>query len=167
MLTNTTNSVSLNPCLLDLVYWSMSSATATRMRCPYCTHDETSVLESRIGSDQRSMRRRRQCTKCGKRFTTYERAEGIDLFVIKKNGEREPFDREKVKKGLMKATWKRPISMEEIEALIDGIEQKLRVKDSTEVKSWEIGKLVMNRLRKIDPVSISKPLKISVRKYTN
>jgi len=123
------------------------------MKCPYCGHDDTSVLESRVASDQESMRRRRQCVKCDKRFTTYERTEGVDLTVIKKNGERQNFDREKIKKGLMKATWKRPISMEEIEGLISEVEKKLRQKDSTQVKSWEIGKLVMNRLRKIDPVS--------------
>lgn len=123
------------------------------MKCPYCGHDDTSVLESRVAVDQASMRRRRACVKCEKRFTTYERVEGVDLTVIKKSGERESFDREKIKKGLMKATWKRPISMEEIESLIAEVEKKLRRKASTEVKSWEIGKLVMNRLRKIDQIS--------------
>jgi transcriptional repressor NrdR len=123
------------------------------MKCPYCGHEDTSVLESRVAPDQESMRRRRCCVKCQKRFTTYERAEGVDLTVIKKNGERQPFDREKIRKGLMKATWKRPISVEDIDALIGEVEKKLRRKESTVVKSWEIGKLVMNRLRKIDPVS--------------
>ncbi len=123
------------------------------MKCPYCGHEDTSVLESRVAPDQESMRRRRCCVKCQKRFTTYERTEGIDITVIKKNGERQSFDREKIRKGLMKATWKRPISMEEIDALISEVEKKLRLKQSTVVKSWEIGKLVMNRLRKIDPVS--------------
>ncbi len=123
------------------------------MKCPYCMHDDTSVLESRVAADQTSMRRRRQCMKCEKRFTTYERVEGVDLTVVKKNGDREPFDREKVKKGVMKATWKRPLSIEDIDALIDEVERKLRLRDSTEVKSWEVGKLVMNRLRKTDPVS--------------
>lgn len=123
------------------------------MRCPYCSHDDSVVLESRIVPDQATMRRRRQCEKCEKRFTTYERVEGVDLTVVKKNGEREPFDREKIKKGVMKATWKRPISVEDIEALIEEIERKLRIKNTNEIKSWEIGKLVMNRLRKVDPVS--------------
>jgi len=123
------------------------------MRCPYCSHPESSVLESRVVVDQTGIRRRRQCARCGKRFTTYERVEGLDLSVVKKNGERQSFDREKIRKGLMKATWKRPVSIEQIEQLLDDVERKLRLKESTEVKSWEVGNLVMNRLRKIDPVS--------------
>lgn len=123
------------------------------MQCPYCSFADSVVLESRVVSDDPSIRRRRQCEKCDKRFTTYERVEGVDLFVIKKNGERESFDREKVKKGLTKATWKRPLSMEDIDTLINEVEKKLRLKNTKEIKSWEIGKLVMNRLRKIDPVS--------------
>jgi transcriptional repressor NrdR len=123
------------------------------MQCPYCGNPDSAVLESRLGTDSASMRRRRQCGKCGKRFTTYERVEGVDLTVIKKNGEKQLFDREKIKKGLMKATWKRPISMEDVELLIEEVERKLRIRNSNEIKSWEIGKLVMNRLRKIDPVS--------------
>jgi len=123
------------------------------MKCPYCGNAGTSVLESRIGADQEALRRRRQCAKCEKRFTTYERVEGVDLFVRKKSGETEQFDREKVKKGIVKATWKRPVSLEDIEALIVEVERKLRLRASKEVKSWEIGNMVMNRLRKIDPVS--------------
>lgn len=125
----------------------------TGMQCPYCSYDDSAVLESRVVTDSSSMRRRRQCSKCGKRFTTYERVEGVDLTVVKKNGETQPFDREKIRKGLMKATWKRPISLENIEQLIEEIERKLRLRETNEIKSWEIGKLVMNRLRKIDPVS--------------
>lgn len=123
------------------------------MQCPYCSFPDSAVLESRVTPNTCTMRRRRQCSKCSKRFTTYERVEGVDLAVIKKNGERELFDREKIKKGLMKATWKRPISMEDVERLIEEVERKLRLRDSNEIKSWEIGKMVMNRLRKIDPVS--------------
>ena len=123
------------------------------MQCPYCSYDDSAVLESRVVTDSSSMRRRRQCSKCGKRFTTYERVEGVDLVVVKKNGETQPFDREKIRKGVMKATWKRPISLENIEQLIEEIERKLRLKETNEINSWEIGKLVMNRLRKIDPVS--------------
>lgn len=126
---------------------------ASCMQCPYCSFADSVVLESRVVSDDPSIRRRRQCEKCDKRFTTYERVEGVDLIVIKKNGERESFDREKVKKGLTKATWKRPLSMEDIDTLINEVEKKLRLKNTKEIKSWEIGKLVMNRLRKIDPVS--------------
>lgn len=122
------------------------------MKCPYCNNAESSVLESRI-ADEQTIRRRRQCLACSKRFTTYERVEGVDLNVIKKNGQKELFDREKVKKGIMKATWKRPLSMEDIENVISDIEKKLRLRESTAIKSWEIGNLVMNRLRKMDPVS--------------
>lgn len=123
------------------------------MRCPYCHHTATSVLESRLTSDTESIRRRRTCDNCGKRFTTYERAEGVDLTVVKKNGEVEPFDREKFRKGIIKATWKRPVSMSDIEELIDDVERRLRVRKTTKIKSWEIGNLVMNRLKKLDPVA--------------
>lgn len=123
------------------------------MKCPYCSHTSTSVLESRIGMDLSSIRRRRVCDYCEKRFTTYERVEGIDLNVIKKDGSKESFSREKLKKGVLKATWKRPVSLEQIDAMVEEVEQKLRLKNSTEVKSWEIGKLVINRLKKLDPLS--------------
>jgi len=123
------------------------------MRCPYCGSDEHGVLESRVSEDGASMRRRRECEKCEKRFTTYERVEGVDLIVIKKNGEKEVFDREKVKKGLIKATWKRPVTMDQIEELIDEIEMMLRRRKSTEIKSWEVGNLVINRLKKIDDIA--------------
>ena len=123
------------------------------MRCPYCHHDDTSVVDSREAEDQTSIRRRRECDECDKRFTTYERVEGIDLKVIKKDGSKEDFSREKLKRGLVKATWKRPVSMADVEALIDEIEALLRRKRTSEVKSWEVGNLVINRLRKIDPLS--------------
>lgn len=123
------------------------------MQCPYCHHDNTNVLESRITEDGGAMRRRRECVKCGKRFTTYERAEGVDIKVVKKTGKVEDFDREKLKRGIMKATWKRPVSMEQIEGMVDEIERILRRKSSTEVRSWEIGNLVINRLKKIDPLA--------------
>jgi len=99
------------------------------------------------------MRRRPECPKCSKRFTTYERTEGVDIKVIKKSGKIEDFDREKLKRGIMKATWKRPVSMEQIEEMVDEVERILRRKTSTEVRSWEIGNLVINRLKKIDPLA--------------
>lgn len=123
------------------------------MQCPYCHHEDTSVLESRITAEGGAMRRRRECVKCSKRFTTYERAEGVDIRVVKKTGKVEDFDREKLKRGVMKATWKRPVSMEQIEAMVDEIERILRRKTTTEVRSWEIGNLVINRLKKIDPLA--------------
>lgn len=122
------------------------------MKCPYCGSTENSVLESRINDEGNSIRRRRECSACGKRFTTYERVEGIDLTVVKKDGSREAFDRDKIKKGLMKATWKRPVSIEDIDELIDDIELKLRRRQSREIKSWEIGNMVMTRLKKLDQV---------------
>ena len=123
------------------------------MRCPYCHHEDTSVVDSREAEDQTTIRRRRECGECDKRFTTYERVEGIDLKVIKKDGSKQDFRREKLKRGIVKATWKRPVSMAEIENLLDEIEALLRRKRTSEVKSWEIGNLVINRLRKIDPLS--------------
>lgn len=122
------------------------------MRCPYCASDNHSVLESRTSEDGTSIRRRRECEDCTKRFTTYERIEGVDVIVVKKDGSREAFDREKIKKGLMKATWKRPVSVEQIDDLITEVEMMLRRRKSTEVKSWEVGNLVINRLKKIDKV---------------
>lgn len=123
------------------------------MQCPYCHHEDTSVLESRITAEGGAMRRRRECVKCSKRFTTYERAEGVDIKVVKKSGKIEDFDREKLKRGVMKATWKRPVTMEQIEGMVDEIERILRRKNSTEVRSWEVGNLVINRLKKIDPLA--------------
>lgn len=123
------------------------------MKCPYCKATNICVIESRVAEDGDSIRRRRECNECGKRFTTYERAEGVDLYVLKKDGSVESFDREKIRKGLTKATWKRPVQMEDIEVMIDEVEKKLRARKSTTVKSWEIGEMVVNRLKKIDPLS--------------
>lgn len=123
------------------------------MRCPYCQNPDTSVLESRLAEDQAAIRRRRVCETCGKRFTTYERAEGVDLTVMKKDGAAEQFDREKLRKGIVKATWKRPVSMADIEELMNDIEKRLRLRTSTTIKSWEIGNMVMNRLKKLDRVA--------------
>ncbi len=123
------------------------------MKCPYCLKQDTNVIDSREAEDQSTIRRRRVCNSCAKRFTTYERVEGIDLKIIKKDGSRDNFDREKLRRGIVKATWKRPVSMAEIEDLINEVERKLRLKKTSEVKSWEVGNLVINRLRKIDKLS--------------
>jgi len=122
------------------------------MQCPYCQSLNHRVLESRITEDGKSIRRRRECDKCRKRFTTYERVEGVDLKVLKKDGHIEDFDREKIRRGLTKATWKRPVKTEEVEAIIDEVETKLRCRDSSTVRSWEIGSLVIRRLKKLDPL---------------
>ena len=123
------------------------------MLCPFCQSTNLSVVDSREAEEGGATRRRRKCNHCGRRFTTYERAEGIDLKVIKKSGVTESFNREKIKRGLVKATWKRPVSMQEIEDLINEVEAKLRVKGLREVKSWEIGNLVINRLKKLDKLA--------------
>lgn len=123
------------------------------MKCPYCGKASSFVVDSRESDDGTSIRRRRSCGECGKRFTTYERVEGIELKVIKKDGTKEEFNREKLRKGLAKATWKRPISMSQVDELIDDVERRLRQKNSLEVKSWEIGNLVIKRLRKLDELS--------------
>ena len=123
------------------------------MKCPYCGYDETKVIETREVGDTGVIRRRRACLSCEKRFTTYERVEGLDIYVIKKDGSREKFDREKVKRGIMKACEKRPISIEEVERVVEEIENEIRRKDSVEVTSREIGRLVMKKLRKLDHVA--------------
>lgn len=120
------------------------------MRCPYCASSNNGVLESRESEDGASLRRRRECGSCQKRFTTYERIEGVDLKVMKKDGSLEDFDREKVKRGLIKATWKRPVTLEQIDAIVDEVEKKLRVRTGITVRSYEIGKLVINRLKRLD-----------------
>ncbi|MCL4390209.1 MAG: transcriptional regulator NrdR [Patescibacteria group bacterium] len=121
------------------------------MKCPYCGANETEVVETRDG--EAATRRRRQCQKCGKRFTTYERVENVELIVIKKDGRREKFDRDKLHKGIVRATEKRPVATELIESIVDEIEQELRGKDTTEVSSKTIGNLVLKKLKKIDKVA--------------
>lgn len=123
------------------------------MKCPYCFDQQTCVIDSRLAEDQTTIRRRRKCEACDKRFTTYERVEGIDLKVLKKDGVKEEFSRDKLKRGIVKATWKRPVSMSDIDELIDEVERMLRNKRSSEVKSWEVGNLVINRLKKLDKLS--------------
>lgn len=123
------------------------------MRCPYCHSPETSVLDSRDSEDLATIRRRRECLRCQKRFTTYERVENIDLVVIKKDGRRESFDRNKLLGGVLKACEKRPISRELIESIVDKVELELRNLDSTEIPSQKIGELVMRKLRSLDKVA--------------
>lgn len=123
------------------------------MRCPYCGVLDVGVLESRLAEDSTSVRRRRECNRCNKRFTTYERVESLDMVVLKKDGRKENYNREKLKKGLIKATWKRTVSMSDIEKMLDEIERKLRARKSTEFKSEELGRLILNRLKKLDLAS--------------
>jgi transcriptional repressor NrdR len=123
------------------------------MKCPYCSHFDTAVLDSRDSEDLASIRRRRECLKCEKRFTTYERVDTIDLVVLKKDGTREQFDRDKLLAGLMKATEKRSVGVEEIERTVDAIERELRRKDTVEIPSKTVGEIVMRKLRALDKVA--------------
>lgn len=123
------------------------------MRCPYCGYKEDKVVDSRANREQTAIRRRRQCLKCGKRFTTYEYVEEVSLMVIKKDGRREPFDRKKVLTGIMKACEKRPISLEKMEEIVSQVEHAIQKRSEREVKSSLIGELVMEKLRKLDDVA--------------
>ena len=123
------------------------------MKCPYCTNDTTEVVETRDNDDLSVTRRRRECAKCGKRFTTYERVETVQLVVLKKSGERESFDREKLARGIRKAAEKTSVSHTQIEQIVDEIERELRGADSIEIDSKTIGEMVAVRLKKKDKVA--------------
>src|SRR3989338_9789078 len=123
------------------------------MKCPYCGHIEDKVIDSRGAGDGEVIRRRRECLKCGKRFTTYESIELTPLMVIKKDGRREPFDRKKVLGGLIKACEKRPVSVEQLESPVDDLERDLLKRFEREVSSSEVGQWVMERLHTIDEVA--------------
>lgn len=122
------------------------------MMCPYCKHDETKVIDSR-GSQDYAIRRRRECLKCERRFTTYEKIEESPLKVIKKDGSRVPFDREKIRVGVEKACWKRPVSEESIERVVAEIEADLYENFEREVPSRYIGEKLMDALRHLDQVA--------------
>lgn len=122
------------------------------MICPFCSHEDIKVLETRETSETET-RRRRQCLKCEKRFTTYERVELKPLSVLKKDGKSEVFDREKIIRGIVRSCQKRPVTVSDIEKLVDNIEHHLRKSGITEVKSTRIGNLVMSRLKKLDNVA--------------
>lgn len=123
------------------------------MKCPYCSHQDTEVVETREAEDLSKTRRRRECSKCSKRFTTYERIESVPIIVIKKDGRKEQFDRDKLKKGVIKACEKTMVGIEDIERIIDEVERELRGMDSVEVDSKKIGQLVAGRLKKIDKIA--------------
>jgi len=123
------------------------------MKCPFCSYYDTGVIESRHTENELVIRRRRICKKCNKRFTTYERIDLIPLMVMKKDDRREPFSREKITNGIIKACEKRPISMETINKLVNDIEEKIKNEGGNEVKSSAIGELVISRLRTLDEVA--------------
>jgi transcriptional repressor NrdR len=123
------------------------------MRCPFCDHPEDKVVDSREAQDGRTTRRRRECLACGRRFTTYERVEDVLPQIVKKDGRRETYDRDKIVKGLEIACQKRPVSREQIEALVASVERQLQEMGEREVRSSVIGETVMARLKELDPVA--------------
>lgn len=122
------------------------------MRCPFCAHNDAKVVDSRSTKDDEAIRRRRECLSCGRRYTTYERIEEVAQIVLKKDGSRETFDRWKLKAGVLKAVEKRPVSLDQVEALIDEVERTLFGSEH-EVTTGEIGEAVMDRLKNLDQVA--------------
>ncbi len=123
------------------------------MKCPYCGKDNTRVIDSRPADDGDSIRRRRECDECHKRFTTYEKVELVPIMVIKKDNNRETYDRSKIEGGVFRACHKRPISTDQVEAMIDEVEAAVFAREEREVSSREIGELVMEKLRALDSVA--------------
>jgi len=123
------------------------------MKCPYCNYEETQVIDSRDTENLETTRRRRECTKCKKRFTTYERVEEADIVVVKKDRSRERYERQKLLNGVIEACEKRSIPLEKIEKLVDAVESDLRKRDSVEIESKTIGRIVMRRLKNLDKVA--------------
>jgi transcriptional repressor NrdR len=123
------------------------------MKCPYCGHAEDKVVDSRSTQEDSAIRRRRECLRCGKRFTTYEYIEDVSLMVIKKDGRREAFDRKKILSGVMRACEKRPISIEKMEDIVAMIERQIQKKSDREVPSSRIGELIMEKLKELDDVA--------------
>lgn len=130
-----------------------STEREEEMKCPYCAHTSTDVIETRDSEDLSVTRRRRQCARCVKRFTTYERVEHVPLTVIKKDERRETFDREKLKRGIVKASGKTKVTMAQMIEIVDEVERELIGGDTTEVTSKQIGDLVAKRLKKLDKIA--------------
>jgi transcriptional repressor NrdR len=125
----------------------------SRVHCPFCSHSETKVNDSRLVAEGEQIRRRRECLKCGERFTTFETAELVLPRVIKNNGSRQPFDEEKLRSGLLRALEKRPVSLEVIESTVNRIKHDLRATGEREVKTRDVGELVMQALQELDDVA--------------
>lgn len=123
------------------------------MKCPFCGSDNTRVIDSRPADDNSSIRRRRMCDECGKRFTTYEKVETIPLIVIKKDNVREQYDRSKIEAGVLRACHKRPVSATQITKLVDEVETRIFSKEEKEIPSAEIGEYVMDKIKDIDAVA--------------
>jgi len=123
------------------------------MKCPYCENTDTEVIETRDSEDLGTTRRRRECSKCTKRFTTYERIEHVPIIVIKKDGRKEQFEREKLQMGILKACEKTMVGIEDVEKVVDEVERELRSLDGVEVESKKLGQMVATRLKKIDKIA--------------
>ena len=123
------------------------------MKCPFCSHENTRVIDSRPAEDNNSIRRRRVCDECGKRFTTYEMIETIPLIIIKKDNNREAYDRAKIEAGVLRACHKRPVSAQQITTLVDEVENEIFNREEREIPSGTIGELVMNKLKDLDAVA--------------
>lgn len=136
------------------------------MQCPYCDFEDTKVIDSRLSDGKDAVRRRRECLSCGRRFTTYERREPLQLMVIKRSGDREPFDREKLRGGLLKACAKRPIPEDEIDLIVDEVETEMRERRRHEVTSRRLGDMVLLKLRRLDMVAYLRFASV-YRQYTD
>lgn len=123
------------------------------MKCPFCSHENTRVIDSRPAEDNNSIRRRRVCDECGKRFTTYEKIETIPLIIIKKDNNREAYDRAKIEAGVLRACHKRPVSAQQITTLVDEVENEIFNREEREIPSGIIGELLMNKLKDLDAVA--------------
>jgi len=135
---------------LQVVFYSFSRH---KMYCLFCRHTDTEVIETRIADDGNSVRRRRECPKCQKRFTTYEKVEEIPVLVIKRDGRRERFDREKLKNGIIKAVGKTTVSAEQVEKIVSETEAEIAEQGSPELESRQIGKIAAKKLKKLDKVA--------------
>ncbi|MCR4651861.1 MAG: transcriptional regulator NrdR [Lachnospiraceae bacterium] len=123
------------------------------MKCPFCNHENTRVIDSRPAEDNNSIRRRRVCDECGKRFTTYEKVETIPLIIMKKDNNREAYDRTKIESGVLRACHKRPVSAEQITKMIDSVETEIFNLEEREIPAQQIGELIMNKLKDLDAVA--------------
>ena len=123
------------------------------MKCPYCNHPDTRVIDSRPAEDGSAIRRRRSCDECGKRFTTYEKVETIPLIIIKKDNNREQYNRSKIERGIIRACYKRPVSAEAIQNAVERIEIKIFNLEAKEVSSTDVGEIVMDELKELDEVA--------------
>lgn len=123
------------------------------MKCPYCNHPDTRVIDSRPAEDGSAIRRRRSCDECGKRFTTYEKVETIPLIIIKKDNNREQYNRSKIERGIIRACYKRPVSAEAIQKTVERIETKIFNLEAKEVSSTDVGEIVMDELKVLDEVA--------------